>query len=88
MGFGRDWYRANGGSWFVREHHVTYYRPATFRTAARFERGAPAGAPLAGHQPSDDGSAVEDDQPAAPAASLASPARYVASCGVVNGRAK
>ncbi len=30
MGFGRDWYQANGGGWFVREHHATYYRPATF----------------------------------------------------------
>ena len=31
MGFGREWYRANRGGWFVREHHATYYRPATFR---------------------------------------------------------
>jgi len=30
MGFGRDWYRSHGGGWFVREHHATYYRPATF----------------------------------------------------------
>ncbi len=30
MGFGRDWYRAQGGGWVVREHHATYYRPATF----------------------------------------------------------
>ena len=30
MGFGRDWYQANRGGWFVREHHATYYRPATF----------------------------------------------------------
>lgn len=30
MGFGREWYRAHGGAWFVREHHATYYLPATF----------------------------------------------------------
>jgi len=30
MGFGRDWYRANGGGWFVREHHARYLRAATF----------------------------------------------------------
>jgi acyl-CoA thioester hydrolase len=30
MGFGRDWYIAKGGGWFVREHHATYHRPATF----------------------------------------------------------
>jgi acyl-CoA thioester hydrolase len=30
MGFGREWYQANRGTWFVREHHATYYLPATF----------------------------------------------------------
>jgi acyl-CoA thioester hydrolase len=30
MGYGRDWYQANGGGWFVREHHATYHLPATF----------------------------------------------------------
>ena len=29
LGYGREWCLAHGGAWFVREHHATYYRPAT-----------------------------------------------------------
>ena len=138
MGFGRDWYRANRGGWFVREHHATYYQPATFgdylllttiplrmgaATGERhttihresdqalltevrtlwawvrddgrpgrvpeelrsiFRAGPPpdssaarliAGDLIAAHRASGSRPAREEDQPAAPAASLASPAR-------------
>ena len=30
LGFGREWALAQGGGWVVREHHVTYHRPALF----------------------------------------------------------
>jgi acyl-CoA thioester hydrolase len=30
MGFGREWSLAHGGGWVVREHHATYFRPATY----------------------------------------------------------
>jgi len=133
MGFGRDWYRTNHGGWFVREHHATYYGPATFgdylllttiplrmgaatgerhttihresdqvlltevrtlwawvRADGRpgripeelrriFRDGPPpdstAGRLLAGGRIAPTRAPVAEDQPAAPAASLASPAR-------------
>jgi acyl-CoA thioester hydrolase len=30
LGFGRDWALVHAGGWVVREHHVTYHRPALF----------------------------------------------------------
>lgn len=30
LGYGREWCLLHGGGWFVREHHATYHRPATF----------------------------------------------------------
>jgi len=30
LGFTREWCLEHGGGWLVREHHATYYRPATF----------------------------------------------------------
>jgi len=30
LGFGREWSLAQGGSWVVREHHVTYHRPVVY----------------------------------------------------------
>ena len=30
LGFGRDWSVMHGGGWVVREHHVTYHRPAVY----------------------------------------------------------
>ena len=30
LGFGREWALTQGGGWVVREHHVTYHRPALF----------------------------------------------------------
>jgi acyl-CoA thioester hydrolase len=33
LGFGRDWSTAHGGTWVVREHHVTYHRPVEYGVA-------------------------------------------------------
>ena len=33
MGYGREWARAHGGGWVVREHHVTYHRPVLYGEA-------------------------------------------------------
>jgi len=30
LGYGRDWSIAQGGTWVVREHHVTYHRPVVY----------------------------------------------------------
>jgi acyl-CoA thioester hydrolase len=30
LGYGRDWSVAHGGTWVVREHHVTYHRPVIY----------------------------------------------------------
>jgi acyl-CoA thioester hydrolase len=30
LGFGHDWSLAHGGTWVVREHHVTYRRPVAY----------------------------------------------------------
>jgi acyl-CoA thioester hydrolase len=30
LGFGREWTLAHGGTWVVREHHVTYRRPVEY----------------------------------------------------------
>jgi len=35
LGLGRTWSDANGGVWAVREHHITYHRPAVYRDRLR-----------------------------------------------------
>jgi acyl-CoA thioester hydrolase len=30
LGYGRAWSQAHGGTWVVREHHVTYHRPLEY----------------------------------------------------------
>jgi acyl-CoA thioester hydrolase len=30
MGYGREWSTAQGGTWVVREHRVTYHRPVVY----------------------------------------------------------
>jgi len=30
LGLGREWSREHGGTWVVREHHVTYHRPVSY----------------------------------------------------------
>jgi acyl-CoA thioester hydrolase len=46
VGFGRDWTVAQGGTWVVHRHEITYHQPATFgdelelTTAVEVPRGA------------------------------------------------